>query len=129
MKINGFSLIECMVSIIVLSVLLIGGIALYSLSHQSLSFATQEKFAAEAASSALEQIKHNGYSALPDPAPSSPGLWQGPIAVQVGHLTGQMRIYVFDINPNLKQVRVEISWLAPNKPYPDSVTCDTYMAN
>jgi prepilin-type N-terminal cleavage/methylation domain-containing protein len=130
---NGLTIIECLLSIIVLAIMLTAGMAFYFNAQASLRWSIHKRIALELAGAELENIKINGYSGLPNPAPVG-NLWQGPLAIALGNLSGTKNIYVFDIDDNAdnitdyKQVQVVVSWQDAERSVAQSARLDTYIA-
>ena len=137
---KGFTIIECLISILLLAITLAGGMAFYFYSTGYLAAATHRRIAAELANARLEEIKNAGYANLPEPAPAAPGLWDDPDVpgvppepVTISGLTGQQEVYVRDIDINgggtdYKQVEVKIIWNEPSRAGSQEVTLDTFIA-
>jgi prepilin-type N-terminal cleavage/methylation domain-containing protein len=131
---KGLTLVECLLSIIVLAIMLSAGMAFYFNAQADMRWSINKRIALEMAGSELENIKNNGYAVLPHPAPLG-NLWQGPLVVAVGNLSGQKYIYVYDIDANAdniidyKQVRIVVSWQDAGKSAPQSVILNTYIAS
>lgn len=129
---RGFTLVECLISLLLVIIVLVGGAGFYFYASQILRGSTHRRIAAEIADSKTEEIKNAGYSSLPNPAPG--GLWQGPINVTIGGLTGQENIYVYDIDDDedtitdYKQVKVKVNWPEPGKSTGQEISLDTYLA-
>ena len=125
---KGFTIIECLISILLLAIVMVGGMAFYFNSTGHLTAATHRRIAAELANARLEAIKNNGYAVLP-PQPLGPplGIWLGPTDITIGGLTGQQEVYVFDVE-NYKEVRVRIYWNEANAVGLQEVILDTYIA-
>ena len=129
---KGVTIIECLLSMLVLAIMLTAGMAFYFNAQASMAGAIEKRLAAEAASAQLESIKNGGYINLPDPAPAG-NLWQGPAAVAIGGLTGQRTVYLYDIDEDgagtdYKRVQVNIAWQEPGKSVASAVTLDTLMS-
>jgi prepilin-type N-terminal cleavage/methylation domain-containing protein len=130
---KGLTIIECLLSIIILAIMLTAGMAFYFNAQAAMRWSEHKRIALEMAGAELENIKNNGYSSLPNPAPAG-NLWQGPLAIAVGNLSGQKYIYVFDIDVNAdnitdyKQVRVVVSWQDAGKSISQSASLNTYIA-
>jgi hypothetical protein len=114
---------------------LAGGLAFYFYSNDEYQTARHRLLAVEIANTLMEEIRQNGYSALPSPAPD--GLWQGPVNINLSHLTAQERIYVFDLDDDAsdpaykpyKQVDIKISWTDPVRLQTQDVKVSTYLAS
>ena len=130
---KALTIIECLLSIIILAVMFAAGMAFYFNAHASMRWSVHKRIALEMAGAELENIKNNGYAALPNPAPAG-NLWQGPLAVAIDNISGQKNIYVYDIDANgdgatdYKQVRVVINWQDAGKKSTQSTRLDTYIA-
>src|SRR3989338_7782830 len=62
---RGFGLIETLISILLLSIVLVGGMSFYFNGDEFMALTTHKNIAAEIASSHIESLRRNGYSALP----------------------------------------------------------------
>jgi len=123
-KITGFSLIEAMIAIILLTLILVGGMAYFFYANDSLKVANYRRIAAEIAQSSMEQIKSANYTTLQSSFDSN---------VTIGTLTGNRTISVSnqiqDADGSVyKQVTVNLTWDQPNKSVPGQVVLDTYIA-
>lgn len=132
-KKTGFTIIELLISLLLLTIVFIAGMAFYFYSNQFMLTSFHRRVATELANSIMEQIKQDGYDSLPNPAPTS-GLWQGPIPINIEDLTGNQNIYVTDIDDDgdnatdYKQVNVEIDWQEPGKKNQQTIKLETYIA-
>ncbi|HAJ57726.1 MAG TPA: hypothetical protein DCL35_08215 [Candidatus Omnitrophica bacterium] len=131
---KGFTIIESLISLLLLLIIMTGGMAFYIYSNQYIQPAIHKRIAAEIAVSKTEGLKNAGYSSLPDPAPVFPGLWEGPEAVSIGGISGNRSVYVFDIDdhdgrPAYKQLSVVVEWYDPDKQALQNLSIDTYMAS
>ena len=118
----GFTIIECLISLLILAILMTGGMAFYQYSNDLMKAATHKRIAVEIANAKMEDIKKNGFGSLP----SIDGLWQtNPITI--AGLSGQQNVYVYDVS-NYKRVAVENTWLEPGKTGNQVVKLETYIA-
>lgn len=126
---NGFTIVEHLVSLLLLSIAIVGGMAYYTFADSHMQASFHRNIATELANSKMEELRKNGYSALPN----TTGLWQGPSPILIKYLSGNQSIYVFDIDDNsdgatdYKQVKVEIAWQEPSKTFLQNLTLDTYI--
>ncbi|HTY44616.1 MAG TPA: prepilin-type N-terminal cleavage/methylation domain-containing protein [Patescibacteria group bacterium] len=122
---KGLTLIECMISMLVLAILLMAGMAFYFNAQSLARWSVHKRIALEMANAEMENIKNGGYANLPDPAPA--GLWRTS-NVTIGNLTGRTDVYVSD-SAGYKQVDVEVDWQDPAKGNAwKSIRLVTYMA-
>ncbi len=134
---KGFTIIECLISILLLAIIMAGGMAFYSLSHQYLRASMHKRTATEIANTKMEEIKNIDYALLPDYA--NWGTWTAQSATNIDidnklKGVGQQTVYARDIDEDgdsvidYKEIAVEINWQEPGKPTPQSVRLDTYIA-
>jgi prepilin-type N-terminal cleavage/methylation domain-containing protein len=128
---HGFSLIECLVSILLLTFLLVGGMSFYTFSNDYLQSVTSRRIAADLANSRMEIIKSGGYDAASNlTACSNPSS----TSVLIGQLPGSMVCCqngtFTDVNAtsSYKAVKVKVQWNQPNKSGPWNVTLDSFIA-
>ncbi len=121
---RGLTLIECVISILILSVTITGGLMLYSNANVIMSKAMHKKIALEMAVQEMEEIKNAGYAGLPGP---STGPW---VNKTFGLFTAQMRKTITDASapPNaMKKVQLEVSW-TEDKSDPKIIKLETLMS-
>lgn len=126
---KGFTIAECLISLLLLTVILVGGMAFYFYSTEYLSFATHRRMVTELANAEAEDIRNDGFASLPDPVPN--GLWlaRSQEAVTIGSLSGTKDVYVFDVpGVGYKQVEVRISWNEPGKTATQEIAINTYIS-
>jgi len=110
---RGFTLIESLISLILLSIVLTGGMQFYFNSQKLVSLASHKRLALHIANARLEEMRKNGYGALPNPAPG-PGVVTT-TTITVGGLTASRVETVVDVDANgdsvtdYKSVDVEVS--------------------
>lgn len=117
---SSFTLIECLVSIIILAVLLTAGMAFYFNAQEALRGAIHKRIAVEMASAEMESIKNTDYANI------SLGTWPQS-DVSIGNLTGKTDVDVSDMG-GFKQVHVVVSWQDAAKSASQNVSIDTYIA-
>jgi prepilin-type N-terminal cleavage/methylation domain-containing protein len=133
LKKPGFTIIECLISLLLLVIIMIGGMAFYTYASQYTRAALHKRAALEIANTRMEAMRNSGYSSLPDPAPVS-GLWQGPLNISVANIAGQENIYVYDVDENIdgvtdyKKVSVEIKWQQAGNTSWQTIKLETYIA-
>lgn len=133
-KKTGFTIVECIISLLLLAIIMVGGMAFYTYASQYTMGAVHKKTALEIANTKMEEIRNNGYASLPDPAtlPVN-GLWQGPTDISIAKLTGQENIYIYGIDENAdsvidyKKVRIEVKWRQAGKTSQQAIKLDTYI--
>ena len=136
---KGLTIIECLLSIIILAIMLTAGMAFYFNAHAGLRWSVHKRIAIEMASTELESIKNMNYSDIPTQGSlllDLDGKWiarSGKVngAVAIGNLTsGYKDVFpYFDPGVTLyKHVRVEIYWQDAVKSGQSSVSLDTYIA-
>ena len=117
---KGLTLVECLISLLVLAILLTAGMAFYFNAQASMRWSIHKRIALEMASAEMESIKNSGYASIPL------GVWPQS-DVSIGNLTGKRDVDVSDMG-GYKQVRVVVSWQDAVKSTPQSVSLDTYIA-
>jgi len=115
---KGFTLVEVLLSIVILSILLCGAISMYFYSGEIQSMATHKKIAAELANSKMEEIKREGYNKL---APSSD-------EIKIGNLTAQQTVTI-ENQGSYKVVKVNVVWNAAGKSEARNLELVTYMVS
>lgn len=127
-SLTGFTLIECVISLLLLAVVLVGGMAFYFYSDKSLTIATHRRMATELANARLEELKSGGLAGLPNPVPP-------PANIDIGSLVGQQAVSISDVDDPLtpgtndyKQVQVKIDWSEPEQTSNQEVVLDTFIA-
>lgn len=132
MKTNrGFTLIESLISLLLLSIILAGGLSFYFNSDEIMSLAMHKKIAMEMANQSMEKIKKDGYANL---LPPTIGFVSGPFgsAMTFGDFTAQTQqrvTHVEGISPNInKMIEVKVSWTEAGKQTSREILLATYMA-
>ncbi len=114
-KKKGFTLVEVVISLLVLTIGIVGVIALLPVCLRAGKQATDMTQAAFFAQDKLEELKRDGYDALPSvPEEGSCSNSVFSYKVEVGG--------VIDPPGNLKEVKVTISWGEGNKNYEKDFT-------
>jgi prepilin-type N-terminal cleavage/methylation domain-containing protein len=123
---KGLTLIECVISILILSVMLIGGLMLYNNANAIMSLAMQKKMALEMGIQEMEAIKSAGYVSLPSP---TTGNWVNLPDKTFNQFTAQIRKRITDVSiaPVMKKVELEVSWTRTNSD-PKTITLETLMS-
>ncbi len=126
---KGLTIIECLLSIIILAVMLTAGMAFYFNAQASMRGSIHKRIAVEMASAELEKIKNMSYASLPN-TNSSLVIWpEESSTVNIGNLIGQRNVYVKgDTGIGFKQIRVSVSWQDAGKSSDSIVSLDTYIA-
>jgi len=118
---KGLTLIECVISILILAVTITGGLMLYSNANVIMSTAMHKKIALEMAVQEMEEIKDTEYTKL------SSGPWENKT---FGLFTAQIRKTITDVSapPNaMKKVQLEVSW-TEDKSDPKIIKLETLMS-
>ena len=139
---DGFTLIECLISIILLVIVLAGGMKFYFNASDIMTMAMHKKIAMEMATQAMEQMKDSGYTCLSYPTPggcptTAPlGTWETatPVTFNNGNFsfTAQKQRRITNVegaSPNInKKVEVQFSWSESGKSTPNVINLATNMA-
>ncbi len=124
---SGFTLIENMVSMVLLAVMLTGGMGFYHYSNEATKLTVHKKLATEMVSSKMEELKRQGYVSLPPV--STPEV----TTLLVGGLTAQQTVTVTDIDEDsngftdYKQVDVKLAWTEAGRQSPREMDLTTYL--
>ncbi len=122
---KGSSLVEILVSILILALVLVGGIALYFRAHELMTMAVHKRMATHMASTKLEEIKMLDYADL--------RLKDGTeeeAESKVGQFTAKSKINykLIDVDensipiPEYAQVRVNVFWTEVGKNSQSEIT-------
>ena len=139
---KGLTLAEALISLLFLSIVLVGGIGFYFNSSDVMTMKMHKKMAMATAIQGMEQMRDSGYSCLSYPAPegcpptSPTGTWEPATSVTFSNgsfsFTTQKQRRVTDvegISPNInKRVEIQVSWTEPGKLTPGVINLATYMA-
>src|SRR5262245_50589486 len=108
---RGFGLIESLVSLLLLSIVMVAGMAFYTHCDEQLGMAMHKKMATEIANCKMEDLKRNGYGSLP--AVGTPVVE----TITVGQLAATRTTTVTDkddpaggTTPDYKEVKVRVNW-------------------
>jgi len=113
MNIDGFSLVEAMIAMFLISVAVTGGMTFYLQSQEVQARVVHKKIVTELANNKLEELKKAGFNNLPDPA--TPEI----LTVNIGGLSAQQTVTVTNVPPygttDYKQVEVVVNWTEPTE--------------
>jgi prepilin-type N-terminal cleavage/methylation domain-containing protein len=125
---SGFSIIESIISMVLLSICVTGGMAYYFNASKIMALATDKKIAMEIANEDLEKIREGGYDQLNAVVANE--------SIVYGNFTADIQRSVTDIETNggippkiHKQVTIDVSW--PNESgggQPRTITLVTSIA-
>ena len=116
---KGFTIIECLISILLLAIVMVGGMAFYFDSTGHLAGATHKRIAAELANAKLEELKNIGYGNLTNGETSTS------LNITAG-INGLQNVTI--VGTAYKEVSVQMFWNEPNKAGTQNVTISTYIA-
>jgi hypothetical protein len=137
---KALTIVECLVSIVILAVILTAGMAFYFNSQIVMRGAIHKRIAVEMASAELEIIKNMDYTELipppPQPTLDPNGLWlerSGKIngKIDIGDLSNCYKNVYIDPNivaADYRHVRVVVYWQEFSKNALSSLSLDTYIA-
>ncbi len=137
---QGYTLVEAVVSVVMIAIATLGGIAYYASADKIQHSAMHKRVAAEIANTKLEFIKKYGYSALPDPANNyimeyayiNSGT-PPPFYAHFGSLPINRTVVVNDIidggtgTTEYKEVKVSVSWTEADETTPRIIELATYI--
>ena len=130
-SVDGFGIIESLISIMLLTFLMVGGMSIYMYSNQHLKFMTHQRMAADLANSKMEYIKQLGYSGLP--AAGSYLLPDPDTSQKIRELPVTIRSHVLadtsdpGYTTHYKQIEVVVQWTQPGQSAPSNVTLDSFI--
>jgi len=131
---NGFGIIECLISILLLTFFMVGGMSFYIYSNSYIKATTYKRIAADLANSKMEGIKQAGYD-----SPSLPllGACLDDTTPKIWALPATIRTCVVADGPDgpsykpYKHVTVNVSWTEPgSQPVentPRSIMLDSFI--
>jgi len=125
---KGFTLIESWVSMLLLAIILVGGIALYVNSQELMTLAMHNRIASQMANKEMEDLKNTPYANLVAGTTSS-NIVVGSLNASTADGLGRW-ITVYDpVGPNnYKEVEVRIAWREANKTNDREINLTTYIA-
>ena len=143
---NGFTLVEVLISILLLTIVLVGGMGFCFNSQEEMTLVVHKKIAAEMANSKMEEFKRKKYSDLPGPA-ASPGVVVENNNTQLGSPINKggyisantadalgTKVTVTDVDDpvggaiDYKEVKVEVKWKEAGKKSEQNIVLVTYLA-
>lgn len=120
---RGFTLIEIMVSILLLAITLTGGMVLYHNAEQIMALMVHKKVAMELADEKMEEIRNKPFVSLPNndvPVVES--------NLKITGLPASRKTVISQPASNLKEVRVEVNWNEAGAVTAKSVELVSYVA-
>ena len=116
---KGLTLIECLISILLLAVILIGGMSLFNNADEMISRATHKRIALEIANSKMDLLKSQDYSSITSATDS----------ITVGSLVATRTTTVTPVGGQYKNVKVRVDWTGGgNMTAPQHIEIETYIA-
>ena len=122
---QGLTLIECLISILLLAIVLAGGMSFYFNSTAVMTLVMHKKTAMEMVTQAMEQIKNDGYLGLPLSGVVDTSM------VTFGDFSVQKQRQVTDESgpvPKNKKVEIQVRWFESGNPTARTIGLVTYMA-
>lgn len=138
---QGYTLVEAVVSVVMISVATLGTISYYNSAHKIDYLSMHKRVAAEIANSKMEVIKNNKYAALPNPAANL--VWEN---ANVNTGTPPAYFSYFGTKPvtrmvtvndiidgstgttAYKEVKVKVTWTETNEATAKNVELSTYIS-
>lgn len=130
---NGFGIIECLISILLLTFIMVGGMSFYIYSNSYIKVTTYKRIASDLANSKMEEIKQAGFSGLHE-------TWD-PCVIDTSHSIASLPVNATittcvvdnrtDCSPPCKyykQVAVNVTWNQPGQSTPQSIRLDSFIA-
>jgi len=123
---SGFTLIENMISMMLLTIVLTAGLTLFHNANQFTRLVVHKKIATELVNSKIEALKSDGYGSLP----SVPEI----LTLAIGGLSAQQTTTITNIDEpvdgttDYKQIKVEVVWNEAGKNTARKIESTTYIA-
>lgn len=118
---SGFTLLEIIISILLLAITLAGGMALYFNANKIMALMVHKKAAMELADKKMEDLRDASYSSLVEGETNESGL-------KVAGLNASRSVTVAKPNSNYKQVTIEVNWKEANETADKSVKLVSYVS-
>ncbi len=129
---TGFTIIESLISLILLGIVLTGGMKFYYHSQELISRTSHKKIALHTANGLMETFRKNGYGALPA---AGVAVTSAITTGNLQYLSASSTVLVTDVDdptvagsPDYKSVRVTVNWTETGEPSARTVDLLTYMA-
>ncbi len=127
---QGFTILETIISIIILAIVLSGGIAIYTNATTIMTIAMHKKIAMEMANQVIEKLKEAGYNdaLLADTGgswtPADPGT-----TITFGDFSVNMQRRITNVGaPANKTVEVRVRWLEAGRQQNSEITLATNIS-
>lgn len=118
---EGFTLLEILVSILLLAVTLVGGMALYHNAERIMALMVHKKQAMEMADKKMESMRNTSYVLLNVGESTESDL-------KISGLSANRKIVVTETGSDLKEIKVEVNWNEAGVNIPKNVTLVSYVA-
>lgn len=127
-SIGGFGIIESLISIMLLTFLMVGGMSVYMYSNDYLKGATHKRMAADLANSQMEWVKQQGYGGNPSLSScitntSQVGFLPATVTTCKSSLLNDGSTY-----GNYTHVNVTVQWTQPGQSSSSNVILDSFIA-
>ncbi|MGE0269535.1 MAG: prepilin-type N-terminal cleavage/methylation domain-containing protein [Candidatus Omnitrophota bacterium] len=103
---SGFTLLEIIISILLLAITLAGGMALYFNANKIMALMVHKKAAMELADKKMEDLRDRSYVNVVD---------EQDFALKVAGLNATRTVSVSEPNSSYKQVVIEVNWKEADK--------------
>ena len=120
---SGFTLLEILVSMLLLAVTLVGGMALYHNAERIMALMVHKKVAMELANEKMEAVRNSSYGSLSDGVSQDFGLKVS--GLNAGRVT---TVSILDPNKDVKEVRVAVNWKEAGQKIDKTVELVSYVA-
>lgn len=118
---SGFTLLEIIISILLLAITLAGGMALYFNANKIMALTVHKKAAMELADKKMEDLRDASYVSLVEGESQESGL-------KVSGLDASRTVTVAIPNSTYKQVTIEVNWKEANEPNDKIVKLVSYVS-
>lgn len=118
---SGFTLLEVIISILLLAITLAGGMALYFNANKIMALMVHKKQAMEMADKKMEEIRDASYVSLNEGTTEESGL-------KVAGLNANRSVTITKPTSNYKQVMIEVNWKEADEAYDKTVKLISYVS-
>ena len=123
---DGFTIIETLISIVLLAITLTGGISIYFYSDRVVTLMGHKKMAAEIANSRMEELRELDYSVFSSTYDPTNSPFED--SVMVGGISATRKITTAHSNPSgYMEVKVNVSWTEAGLTQPRDFEITTFI--
>jgi prepilin-type N-terminal cleavage/methylation domain-containing protein len=120
---SGFTLLEIIISILLLAITLAGGMALYFNANKIMSLMVHKKAAMELADEKMEELRDVSYNSTPLEVGE-----KSESTLKVAGLNASRTVTVTEPHTSYKQVTIEVNWKEANETADKSIKLVSYVS-